>query len=103
MDLATATHEAFTDALNEVFALSAHESSPAPDVAASLVLTSVESQPEQRPGLRQPFVLTFKGAGDAALPQSIYRLEHAGLGICDVFLVPVDSGDGYVLYEAVFN
>lgn len=41
------------------------------------------------PGQSQPFSLLFRVLGDAPLPQGSYRMQHAGLGEFDLFLVPV--------------
>jgi hypothetical protein len=47
--------------------------------------------------------LTFLARTPAALPQAIYRLEHAALGAMDVFLVPIGSDAAGIRYEAIFN
>ena len=38
-----------------------------------------------------------------ALPQRIYRLEHAELGGLDLFLVPIGRDASGITYEAVFT
>ena len=54
-------------------------------------------------GRRVPFSVVFREPGPQVLPQQIYRLEHAGLGAFDLFIVPIArDGDG-VRYEAVFT
>jgi uncharacterized protein DUF6916 len=51
---------------------------------------------------REQFSLLFRGPVEPALPQAIYRLDHAELGSLDLFLVPLaPRGDGAV-YEAAF-
>ena len=97
------TYEVFASLLNDVFTLKVHDPATTPDESGKLVLTSVEARPRQRPETKQPFVLTFKNADSDPLPQGIYRLEHPELGAFEIFLVPVDGGADYVLYEAVFN
>lgn len=52
---------------------------------------------------RQPFSLTFVTTQEAALPQSIYRVEHPGLGEMDLFLVPVARTTAGLHLEAVFS
>lgn len=51
------------------------------------------------PERRAPFSLVFRGPESPTLPQRIYRLEHAGLGTFELFLVPVGPGR----YEAIFT
>jgi hypothetical protein len=43
---------------------------------------------------RQPFSLIFHGPLSPALPQRIYALEHAALGVLDVFVVPLGPQQG---------
>jgi uncharacterized protein DUF6916 len=50
-------------------------------------------------GSREPFSLVFAGPPEPALPQRIHRLEHAQLGVLELFLVPVGPGR----YEAIFT
>lgn len=51
----------------------------------------------------QPFALLFVTHGPA-LGQRTYRLEHADLGVLEIFLVPVGPQAGGELgYEAIFN
>ena len=52
---------------------------------------------------RRPFSLLFAGPAEPPLEQRIYRLEHAGLGSLEIFIVPVGLGEAGRLYEAVFN
>lgn len=54
------------------------------------------------PGGRAPFSLTFEAPGPA-LPQRIYRLEHAQMGCLDIFLVPIARAATGLQYEAVFG
>jgi hypothetical protein len=55
------------------------------------------------PGGREPFRLLFRGPRDPLLPQSIYRLEHAGLGALEIFVVPVARDAERTSYEAIFT
>ncbi|MDQ6422913.1 hypothetical protein RB620_26140 [Paenibacillus sp. LHD-117] len=51
----------------------------------------------------ESFTLVFRGPRSPFIPQQLVPLEHAGLGPCDMFLVPVSQdAEGY-RYEAVFN
>ncbi len=52
---------------------------------------------------QERFSLLFHGPEQAFLPQGLYRLEHASLGMFTLFLVPVGRAAGTVHYEAVFN
>jgi hypothetical protein len=53
----------------------------------------------RKPGGRAPFSLEFEGGPNPPLPQRIYRVEHEGLGLMEIFLVPIASDR----YEAVFT
>ena len=53
-------------------------------------------------GTRTPFSLLFRGPGEPALPQRIYRLEHDAHGALDIFIVPVARDATGVHYEAIF-
>jgi hypothetical protein len=53
---------------------------------------------------RQPFSLEFLGpVSSHYLPQHIYRLEHAQLGVLEIFLVPLGPEQGRMRYEAIFT
>ena len=52
---------------------------------------------------REPFSLLFRGPRKPILPQAIYRMEQAGMGALDLFIVPIGLDDEGLLYEAVFN
>lgn len=54
-------------------------------------------------GLRAPFSLVFRGPREPLVPQGIRRLEHAGLGELDLFLVPIGPDEAGMRYEAVFG
>jgi hypothetical protein len=45
----------------------------------------------------------FRGPQDVSLPQRIYRVEHAGIGAFEIFLVPIGPDEGGHRYEAVFT
>jgi hypothetical protein len=65
-------------------------------VAAAAVATQVPD------GFRAPFRLEFRGPAAPVLEQRIQRLEHAALGVLEIFLVPVGSDAAATTYEAVF-
>lgn len=54
-------------------------------------------------GRRAAFSLVFRAAADVVLPQQIYRVEHAELGVLDIFLVPIGPDGSGMRYEAVFT
>jgi hypothetical protein len=69
-----------------------------------LRLTEAEPNGSRAPGSeRDPFRLAFLGPPDPVLPQRIYRLEHAGLGALDIFLVPIARDAEGTTYEAIFS
>mgnify|MGYP007054685909 CR=1 FL=1 len=49
------------------------------------------------------FALYFEGASEERFQQGMFSVEHASLGVFDIFLVPVGESDGRTTYEAVFN
>lgn len=55
------------------------------------------------PGGRDPFSLLFLGPGEPLLPQATYALRHAGLGVLEIFLVPIARAADGVRYEAIFT
>jgi hypothetical protein len=54
-----------------------------------------------RPG--GAFSLTFAGPSSPLLPQATYRVENAGLGVLDIFIVPVGRRQDSLIYEAIFT
>ena len=96
MDLATATVETFEPCVGDAFALTADSGS------VELVLASVRALGE-RPGSRQPFALYFLGPPEPQLPQAIYRLEHAELGVLEIFIVPIGRDADGTRYQAIFT
>jgi hypothetical protein len=49
------------------------------------------------------FSLVFRGPPEPLLAQAIYPLRHAGLGLLEIFLVPIARDDGGATYQAVFS
>jgi hypothetical protein len=67
-----------------------------------LVLEEVTTLAD-RPGGRDPFSLVFRGPFEPVLAQSIYRLQHDGLGCLEIFIVPIGRDDAATRYEAIFS
>jgi hypothetical protein len=55
------------------------------------------------PAGRAPFSLVFRGPREAALAQQIHPLEHAELGVLELFLVPIGPDALGLRYEATFG
>jgi uncharacterized protein DUF6916 len=55
------------------------------------------------PSGRVPFSIMFRGPTDKVLAQRIYRVEHAQLGTCELFLVPLGPDAEGSRFEAVFS
>ena len=88
--------EEFSNSINTEFKLKIGES----DVIKVELVTADDlgSTPRQ-----EQFSLVFRGPAAPVLPQTIYQMEHATIGLFNVFLVPVGRDNLGVLYEAVFN
>jgi hypothetical protein len=56
-----------------------------------------------RPGGRDPFTLEFRGPSEPLLAQATYALEHADLGVLEIFIVPLGRDAGGTSYEAIFT
>ena len=95
-DLASLTAADFRGHLGTMFA--------GPGLAADWELIEVTDLGDASPGgARAPFSLVFRGPLEPVLPQGIRRLEHAGLGELDLFLVPIGPDEVGMRYEAVFG
>lgn len=55
------------------------------------------------PGGRIPFSLVFRAPGEGVLPQRIYQIRHADLGVFELFLVPIGPDGTGMCYQAVFT
>lgn len=88
----------FEEALRQAFTLRQESGE-----TLALVLDAVTRRPLATPGGRESFSLVFESESGVALPQRIYRLEQATLGVLDVFLVPLGPGTAGMRYEAVFG
>ena len=93
-----ATIDMFCDKVGQAFVVEE------PDFPA-IELTLVEVIPLRNfaNAARAPFSLLFTSRGSAVLPQRIYALRHATLGLQSVFLVPVAGNSESVTYQAIFN
>ena len=91
--------EDFADKLGEVFTVG-EDGFP----AIPLTLTEAEPLPARMApkGVRPPFSLVFLGKDPRVLPQRLYRLEHNGLGVVAIFLVPIGKDAEGVSYQATF-
>jgi hypothetical protein len=96
MDLADLTLATFEPLVGDRFAVDV-----TPD-ALEFVLESV-TPAGAWPGGRDPFSLIFRGPPEPLLPQCIYPLEHAGLGVLEIFVVPIARDAESVSYQAVFT
>ncbi len=97
MDLAAATLETFLPHVDSRFALDG------PHEGVALTLESATPAGERAAAERAPFRLVFRGPSEPLLPQSIYRLEHGGLGALEIFVVPVAQDADGTSYEAIFS
>lgn len=51
----------------------------------------------------EQFSLIFTGAASPWLPQGTYRLNHAQMQECELFLVPIGPDAAGMRYQAVFS
>jgi hypothetical protein len=92
--------EDFADKVEQVFVIS---DGNAPTIPLTLTHAKPLSAREVGPGMRPPFSLTFLAKDPRVLPQRIYRIEHHGLGVLEIFLVPSGKDTKGVTYHATFN
>jgi|HubBroStandDraft_2_1064218.scaffolds.fasta_scaffold734374_1 hypothetical protein len=94
------TVDMFADKVGQTFALDGLKALP-----IELTLTEAKRLPRHNlpDGLREPFSLLFTATGSFILPQQIYALGHATLGLLSIFLVPIGRNGDTVTYQAVFN
>jgi hypothetical protein len=94
------TADDFAPLTGDVFALDAGEH-------GQLELELVDVRPGEWPAgpaaSRAPFSLRFRGPREPIFAQQIVRLEHAGLGQLEIFVVPLGVDDDGATYEAVFS
>ena len=71
-------------------------------VPVELTVDSVDPLPAHR--FREaPFSLVLAGPRSPALPQATYALRHPGLGMIELFLVPIGQDAQATRYEVTFN
>lgn len=99
MDLADLTLATFEPLVGDGFAVQAEADEGEP---IELVLESATKSGEW-PGGRDPFALVFRGPRDPLLPQAIYGLRHPGLGLVELFIVPIAQEAGGAAYQAIFT
>lgn len=92
------TIEMFNDQSGRAFVLER------PDAAAiTMTLTEVTALRSYANAPRAPFSLIFTTQGIDVLPQRMYALRNATLGLQSFFLVPIGKKDETVTYQAIFN
>ena len=92
------TIEMFNDKIGQDFVVEE------PDLpAVNFTLTEVTPLRDFAKGPRPPFSIVFATRGIEVLPQRMYVLRHAALGLQPILLVPIGRDGDAVIYEAVFN
>jgi hypothetical protein len=98
--MAELTEKEFKRHLNTKFQLNFQDHEP---VDLELIeVKTYQGNDGDRTGMER-FSLFFIGPPNLQLPQHIYPLQHAGMGECLVFLVPIGREERGLRYEAVFN
>ena len=92
--------EDFADKVDQVFVVSDRN---VPAIPLTLAEAELLLAKPMGSGIRPPFSLTFLAKDPRVLPQNIYRLEHNGLGMLEIFLVPAAKDAQGVTYVATFN
>ena len=92
--------EDFADKVEEVFVV---KDADVPAIPLNLVEAELFATRGPQTVGRTPFSLTFVARDPRVLPQRIYRLEHDGLGMVEIFLVPASKDAQGVTYCATFN
>ena len=91
------THKSFESIVGETVDLKAGENSFQANVETVSLL---RMNPGQE---RQPFAVLLQAHDANNHGQQMYQLSHPGLGVLDLFLVPVGPGEEGMRYEIVFN
>jgi hypothetical protein len=92
------TIEMFADKLGQAFIL---EEEDVPPIEFTLTEATPLRNFANLP--REPFSLIFVTRGIEALPQRMYALRHADLGLHSIFVVPIGRQGDEVTYQAIFN
>ena len=97
--LAQLTLDDFVVHRNETFQVSGGDAA----LAVLLIEANALGAASAGPSGRAPFSLVFRGPRDVSLEQRIHRLEHAELGVLELFLVPIGPDALGLRYEAIFG
>ena len=92
--------EDFADKLEQVFVISDQD---VPAIPLTLAEAELLHAHARVPGIRPPFSLVFLGKDPRVLPQRLYHMQHADLGMLEIFLVPIGKDAQGVSYQATFN
>jgi hypothetical protein len=98
MTLELLTLDKFSDKIGEAFRID-----EADFPAIELTLAEATALRNFAKAERGPFSLVFTSQGDFVLPQRLYALRHATLGLQSIFLVPIGRDGDTVSYQALFN
>ncbi|HKP46666.1 MAG TPA: hypothetical protein VJT50_08705, partial [Pyrinomonadaceae bacterium] len=90
------SHRDFAEQLNKNFTLQLEGRDPIEMELVDVSELLLTSQQER-------FAIIFRKPGPEVLPQRIYSVANADIGITDLFLVPVKQESDAVYYEAIFN
>ena len=93
------TFETFTGHEGESFVLHVE------DERLTLELVEVEhgKYEPMAEGLRDPFLLIFKGPKEPLATEGVFKVAHETLGELDLYLIPIVSPPGQQHYQSVFN
>jgi hypothetical protein len=97
LDLAKVQCADFAPCVNQDFEIA----TSGPPLVLQLSDASAREAPEG--AMREPFTLTFRGAPELRLPQSIYKMSNTQLGEMEIFLVQIAADQTSSTFEAVFN
>lgn len=98
ISLADLSASDFEKRLNAVFEIQVDDGNK-----FAITLVQVTKEVTRRRAGREGFALLFTGTPGLILPQRIYRLTHAEMGILDIFLVPIGASPQATQYQAVFG
>ena len=85
--------------VGEVFRLEFADHPP-----VDLTLVEAAPGPWQPPeGGKTAFRLEFSGPPQPLLAQATYRMQHAELGLLDIFIVPIEQDESTATYEAIMS
>lgn len=94
------TLETFSERLCETFRIYPDTSNP---LEVELISATDLSEATGKEPRGRPFSIVFRGPKDILLPQRIYRMEHAGIGSFELFIVPIGPDEEGLRYEAIFT